>query len=107
MGTSARDFKRTVHRRDVAVYAAALEVFDARLLDLLNCLRGDDLLIITADHGCDPTWSGSDHTREQVAILALSAKSTTPIGRRAGFADIGATVARHLDLPAPLHGAHF
>lgn len=95
------------HRRDVAGYAAALEAFDARLPDLLNRLRGDDLLIITADHGCDPTWSGSDHTREQVPILAFGAKATTPIGRRAGFADIGATVARHLELPAPLHGTYF
>ena len=95
------------HRRDVAGYAAALEAFDARLPELLNRLRSDDLLIITADHGCDPTWSGTDHTREQVPILAWSAQSTSPIGRRAGFADIGATVARHLDLPAPLHGAHF
>lgn len=95
------------HRRDVAGYAAALEGFDARLPDLLNRLRSDDLLIVTADHGCDPTWSGTDHTREQVPILTFGAKATTPIGRRAGFADIGATVARHLDLPAPLHGAHF
>lgn len=95
------------HRRDVAGYAAALEAFDARLPALLNRLAGDDLLIITADHGCDPTWSGTDHTREQVPILAWSAKSTARVGRRAGFADIGATVARHLDLPAPLHGAPF
>lgn len=95
------------HRRDVAGYAAALEAFDARLPDLLNRLRSDDLLIVTADHGCDPTWSGTDHTREQVPILTFGAKATTPIGRRTGFADIGATVARHLDLPAPLHGTHF
>ncbi|SCB47153.1 phosphopentomutase [Bradyrhizobium yuanmingense] len=95
------------HRRDVAGYAAALEAFDARLPELLSRLRSDHLLIITADHGCDPTWSGTDHTREQVPILAWTAQSTAPIGRRAGFADIGATVARHLDLPAPLHGAHF
>lgn len=95
------------HRRDVAGYAAALEAFDARLPDLLNRLRSDDLLIITADHGCDPTWSGTDHTREQVPILTFGAKATTPIGRRTGFADIGATVARHLELPAPLHGTHF
>lgn len=59
------------HRRDVAGYAAALEAFDARLPDLLNRLRSDDLLIITADHGCDPTWNGSDHTCEQVPILAF------------------------------------
>ncbi|MDD1518942.1 MULTISPECIES: phosphopentomutase [Bradyrhizobium] len=95
------------HRRDVAGYAAALEAFDARLPELLSRLRSDDLLIITADHGCDPTWNGTDHTREQVPILTWAAQSTSPIGRRAGFADIGATVARHLDLPASLHGAHF
>ncbi|MCK1745071.1 phosphopentomutase [Bradyrhizobium sp. 139] len=95
------------HRRDVAGYAAALEAFDARVPELLNRLRDDDLLIITADHGCDPTWSGTDHTREQVPILAWSARSTSPIGGRAGFADIGATAAKHLELPAPLHGLHF
>ncbi|MCK1360921.1 phosphopentomutase [Bradyrhizobium sp. 199] len=95
------------HRRDVAGYAAALEAFDARLPDLLKCLRNEDLLIITADHGCDPTWSGSDHTREQVPILARGVGSRSPIGRRTSFADIGATVARHLGLETPLHGASF
>lgn len=95
------------HRRDVAGYAAALEAFDARVPDLLNRLREDDLLIITADHGCDPTWSGTDHTREQVPVLAWSARLTSPIGKRAGFADIGATVASHLELQAPGHGVYF
>ncbi|AMA57471.1 phosphopentomutase [Bradyrhizobium sp. CCGE-LA001] len=95
------------HRRDVAGYAAALEAFDDRLPELLCRLRSDDLLIITADHGCDPTWSGTDHTREQVPILVWMAQSSFPIGRRAGFADIGATVAKHLDLPELLHGAYF
>jgi phosphopentomutase len=95
------------HRRDVAGYAAALEAFDDRLPELLSRLRSDDFLIITADHGCDPTWSGTDHTREQVPILVWTAQSSSPIGRRAGFADIGATTARHLDLPEPSHGAHF
>lgn len=95
------------HRRDVAGYAAALEAFDARIPELLNRLRDDDLLIITADHGCDPTWSGTDHTREQVPILVWNARATSPIGLRAGYADIGATVAKHLRLPAPLHGAGF
>ena len=95
------------HRRDVAGYAAALEAFDRRLPELLARLRSDDLLIITADHGCDPTWRGTDHTREQVPILAWTARSSSPIGRRAGFADIGATAAKHLGLPAPLHGADF
>lgn len=95
------------HRRDVAGYAAALEAFDARIPELLSRLRHDDLMIITADHGCDPTWSGTDHTREQVPILAWNSQSTSPIGRRAGFADIGATVARHLELRPLFHGAHF
>lgn len=89
------------HRRDVAGYAGALEAFDRRLPDLLSRVRSDDLLLITADHGCDPTWSGTDHTREQVPILAWSAQSSSPIGRRDGFADIGATAARHLGLPVP------
>ncbi|WP_018322033.1 phosphopentomutase [Bradyrhizobium sp. WSM2793] len=95
------------HRRDVTGYATALEAFDDRLPELLSRLRSDDLLIITADHGCDPTWSGTDHTREQVPILAWTTQSSSPVGRRTGFADIGATAARHLDLPQPLHGVHF
>lgn len=95
------------HRRDVAGYAAALEAFDARIPELLNRLHGNDLLIITADHGCDPTWRGTDHTREQVPILAWNAQPTSSIGRRAGFADIGATAAKHLGLSSPLHGVHF
>lgn len=95
------------HRRDAAGYAAALEAFDARLPELPNRLRNDDLMIITADHGCDPTWSGTNHTREQVPILAWNAQSNFSVGRRVGFADIGATVAKHLGLRPPLHGGHF
>jgi phosphopentomutase len=95
------------HRRDVAGYAAALEAFDARLPRLLDRLRSDDLLIITADHGCDPTWGGTDHTREQVPVLVANAKRPYHIGRRTGFADIGASVSRHLELQAPLHGVSF
>jgi phosphopentomutase len=88
------------HRRDVAGYAAALEAFDRRLPELLDQLAPDDLLVITADHGCDPTWPGSDHTREQVPVLCWS-PSCTPgeVGQRNTFADVGATIARHLDLP--------
>ncbi len=95
------------HRRDVPGYAAALEAFDARLPDLLMRLKDDDLLVITADHGCDPTWIGTDHTREQVPILLRDAQHSSTIGRRTGFADIGATVARHLDLPPASHGEAF
>ncbi|CCD85392.1 phosphopentomutase [Bradyrhizobium sp. ORS 285] len=95
------------HRRDVAGYACALESFDARLPELLNVLRSDDLLIVTADHGCDPTWSGSDHTRESVPVLIANGRSAGPIGARSSFADIGATVAQHLDMEPTRHGCPF
>jgi phosphopentomutase len=88
------------HRRDVAGYAAALEAFDARLPEFLVELGDGDLAIITGDHGCDPTWAGSDHTRECVPVLAFGPNlSTGTLGRRSSFADMGATVAEHLRLP--------
>jgi phosphopentomutase len=91
------------HRRDVLGYAAALEAFDARLPEITENLRGDDLLVITADHGCDPTWRGSDHTREQIPVLTLGRELTSgPIGQRASFADLGASIARKLEI-APTH----
>ncbi|MDQ0392532.1 phosphopentomutase [Labrys monachus] len=86
------------HRRDVAGYAAALERFDARLPALLGRLGDGDLLVVTADHGCDPTWPGTDHTREFVPVLARLAGRRGTIGRRDSFADIAASVAAHLDL---------
>ena len=88
------------HRRDVAGYAAALEAFDARLPNLASLLQPDDLVIITADHGNDPTFKGTDHTREHVPILAFG-PSIKPrsIGRRASLADIAETIAQHLQLP--------
>jgi phosphopentomutase len=96
------------HRRDVAGYAAALEAFDARLPELLAILRSGDLLVVTADHGCDPTWPGTDHTREMVPIMAMrKGLMGGSIGRRATFADMGASVARHLGLPAPSAGTPF
>ena len=95
------------HRRDIAGYAAALEAFDTRLPELLARLKRDDLLVITADHGCDPTWRGTDHTREQVPILMSRARVTSRVGQRFGFADVAATVARHLELRPPRHGAPF
>jgi phosphopentomutase len=96
------------HRRDVAGYAAALEAFDRRLPELEARLKPGDLAIITADHGCDPTWSGTDHTREHVPILAFG-PGIAPgmIGRRATFADIGETVAAHLGLAPGKHGVSF
>lgn len=96
------------HRRDPVGYAAALEAIDVRLPELLGTLRTDDLVVITADHGCDPTWCGTDHTREQVPILAFG-DTVTPgsIGTRVSFADIAATVARHLQLPRITTGVAF
>jgi phosphopentomutase len=88
------------HRRDVAGYATALEAFDIRLPELIEGLRPGDLAIVTGDHGCDPTWFGTDHTRECVPILAFGpGLERGSLGRRDTFADIGATVARHLRLP--------
>ncbi|MBB5753934.1 phosphopentomutase [Prosthecomicrobium pneumaticum] len=96
------------HRRDVAGYAAALEAFDARLPEIEAALRPGDLAVITADHGCDPTWRGTDHTREQVPVLAFGPGIA---GRDAGvlptFAAIGESVAAHLGLSPGRHGRSF
>lgn len=96
------------HRRDVPGYAAALEQFDQRLPEIIAKMRDDDLLILTADHGCDPTWRGNDHTREQVPVLLFSPTLTKGSkGARSTFADIGETVAKWLKLPAGPHGVAF
>jgi phosphopentomutase len=96
------------HRRDVPGYAQALEAFDARLPELIAALRPDDLVVFTADHGNDPTWRGSDHTREQTPIMAFS-PALTPgtIGIRPTFADIGESIARWLGLQPGPHGKSF
>lgn len=96
------------HRRDVPGYAAALEYFDSRLPEVIAKMRHDDLLVLTADHGNDPTWPGTDHTREQVPILVFSPSlSTGEIGIRPTFADIGESIARWLGLPPGRHGSSF
>jgi phosphopentomutase len=84
------------HRRDVAGYARALEWFDASLPRFLATLRPGDLVIFTADHGNDPTWKGTDHTRERVPVLVHGARAGE-IGLCA-FADVAATVAAHLGI---------
>jgi phosphopentomutase len=83
------------HRRDPAGYREALEQADARLPELLNLMTAEDLLIITADHGNDPTFEGSDHTREYVPLLVVGdrVKAGTPLGTRRTFADIASTIA--------------
>jgi phosphopentomutase len=96
------------HRRDAAGYAAALERFDAGLPAFTQALRAGDLAIITADHGCDPTWGGTDHTREHVPVLAFGPTiAPGPLGRREGFADIGQTLARHLGVATLSRGRCF
>ena len=93
------------HRRDVAGYAAALEAFDQRLPELRAALRPGDVAVITADHGCDPTWRGSDHTREHVPLLAFGPEiAPRALGRRDSFADIGQSLARHLGTERLPHG---
>ncbi len=96
------------HRRDVEGYAAALEYFDGRLPELLKSMLPDDLLIICADHGCDPTWPGSDHTREHIPVLAYGA-GVTPgsLGERETFADIGQSLAGHFGLRPMDYGRSF
>ncbi|RIY00950.1 phosphopentomutase [Aureimonas flava] len=96
------------HRRDVAGYAAELEAFDRRLPELAVRLRDGDLAILTADHGCDPTFPGTDHTRERVPVLGFGPGiRPRSIGTRPTFADIGESVAAHLGLPHGPHGASF
>ncbi len=96
------------HRRDVPGYAAALEHFDRRLPELLAKLRAGDLMILTADHGCDPTWRGTEHTRERVPILATGPGiGAGSIGIRSSFSDIGESIGAHLGLAPGPHGKSF
>jgi phosphopentomutase len=94
------------HRRDVAGYADALEIFDAFLPRFLRPLGEGDLIALSADHGCDPTWPGSDHTREHVPLVFAgpAAPRGLALGVRPTFADLGQTIARHLGVPALAHG---
>ena len=88
------------HRNDVEGYGAALERFDAWLPEFRRALRSDDLAIFTADHGCDPTVPGTDHTREYVPLLACGPKARqgAALGLRASLSDIGQTVAANFDV---------
>ncbi|MBH8596694.1 MULTISPECIES: phosphopentomutase [unclassified Thermoactinomyces] len=98
------------HRRDPEGYAAALEEFDGRLPEILAALREDDLLIITADHGNDPTHHGTDHTREYTPLLVYGKKLADvgkSLGVRETFADVGATIAHNFAVQAPPIGRSF
>ena len=95
------------HPRDVAGYARALEAFDARLPEITGALKTGDLLIITADHGNDPTWRGTDHTRERVPVLCVAPGLADREIGLVGMADIGETIAAHLGLEPGRHGRSF
>lgn len=87
------------HRRNVAGYASALEYFDSRVPELLSLVTDEDMIIFTADHGCDPTWEGTDHTREHIPVLMYGADVPKGfLGKRNTFADIGQTVAEYFGL---------
>lgn len=96
------------HRRDVLGYKKALEEFDLKLKGLINVLRCDDLLIITADHGNDPTWRGTDHTREYVPLLVYGKNyKCVNLGTRNTFADVGATISKFFNVEMPKIGTSF
>ena len=88
------------HRRDTEGYAKALEHFDSRLTEIFSAMRDDDLLILTADHGNDPTFPGSDHTREYAPLLVYGKKATAGVdlGTRGSLADIGQSIADNFDV---------
>ncbi|WP_170363038.1 phosphopentomutase [Ruegeria arenilitoris] len=93
------------HRRDISGYARALEWFDAEIGRILPRLRPGDLFLLTADHGNDPSWIGTDHTREQVPVLTAGL-GAGQIGQ-VNFADVAASIAHHLNIPAQGPGRTF
>jgi len=96
------------HRRDPEGYAQALEQFDGKLPLIIEKMRNDDLIVLTADHGCDPTFRGSDHTREHVPVLAAGAGlEPGTLGERGSFADIGQTLAEFFGLRPFADGRSF
>lgn len=96
------------HRRNIKGYAEGLEYFDQRLVETALYLREDDLVFITADHGNDPSYEGTDHTREQVPVIMYGKKvKTENIGQRETYADLGQTIAEYFNLPPFKYGKSF
>ncbi|GHV41667.1 phosphopentomutase [Clostridia bacterium] len=97
------------HRNDYLGYANALMAFDNRLPEILSALREDDILFITADHGCDPTTESTDHSREYIPLLVYgnNVKRGHNLGVRASYADIGKTVLDYLGVSGDIYGASF
>jgi phosphopentomutase len=95
------------HRRDVNGYSNALHEMDARLPEFIAKLKEDDLVVITADHGCDPTWPGSDHTREHIPMIFFGPKvQAQSLGISESFSDIGQTLAHHLGVKPLSNGSN-
>jgi phosphopentomutase len=97
------------HRRNVEGYAAALKAFDQRIPEIKAAMRDDDLLLITADHGCDPTYQGTDHTREYIPVLAYGKKinNNLDLGIRESFSDLAATIADIFEIDELKNGKSF
>lgn len=97
------------HRRDAAGYARALEDFDNRVPEIIENMNKDDILVITADHGCDPTYKGTDHTREYVPLLVYGdmIKEDYDVGIRSSFSDLAATITEMLDVGEVGNGQSF
>lgn len=97
------------HRRNPQSYGQGLKAFDRRLKEIREAMNEDDILIITADHGCDPTAPGTDHTREYVPLLIIGdkVKEGVNLGTRNSFADIGQTICEIFELPSLPIGTSF
>ncbi|MBR6474221.1 MAG: phosphopentomutase [Lachnospiraceae bacterium] len=97
------------HRNDAPGYATALSYFDSRLPEMLDKLRDDDILMITADHGCDPVTPSTDHSREYIplVIYGKNLKKGVNLGTRSSFSDIGATILDYFGLPVEIDGTSF
>ena len=96
------------HRNNPDAFAEGLEYFDKRLPDILENLHDDDILFITADHGCDPTTEGTDHSREYIPLLVFGKKiKPVDLGIRNTFSDIAATISDYLGVPSPENGTSF
>ena len=97
------------HRRNIPGYRDALEAYDNRMPEILETMNDNDILILTADHGNDPSYKGSDHTREYIPMLVYGKgiKENVNLGTRKTFADIAATIADILEVTPPENGASF
>ena len=107
--TNLVDFDQNFgHRRDPIGYGEALEYFDSRLAELMAACDNDTIMLLTADHGCDPTWQGTEHTREYIPVIAYKpAMQGVDLGERMSFADIGQTLADYFALDAMAYGESF